>query len=183
MDPREEDIFVERLRQKERVAYSELYDRYSAALYGVALKMLQSEALAQDALQETFIRVWKKIHTYDKCRGRLFTWMLNILRNKCRDDLKSKASQVAAQAERGDSSISNNIAHSEEMPHKEYDLDRFLDELPGSQGPVIRLIYLGGLTHVEAAAQLDMPLGTVKSNVRLGMKRLRKIMKAGGQNG
>lgn len=171
-----EAAFVQRLQARERQAYEELYDRYASAIYGVGLRMLRAEDLAEDAMQETFVRVWKKIYTYDPSKGRLFTWMLNIVRNYCKDVLKSSARKMSAQTDSGHQSVEDHMGHSEEMPVETIGLVEVLDQLPENQKAVITRIYLKGMTHVETAEELGMPLGTVKSNVRLGMKRLRALI-------
>ena len=102
--------------------------------------------------------------------------MLRIMRNKCRDFLKKKEEKYAAAADRNIEAIADNTGSVEEEKPKEYALKEMLEKLPGKQGVVLNLIYFGGMTHVEAADYLKMPLGTVKSNVRLGMKHLRKLI-------
>lgn len=175
-----EAAFIERLRQRHPQAYEELYDRYSAAIYGLGMSMLRAEDLAKDAMQETFIRVWKGIFTYDPSKGRFFTWMLNIARNYCRDVIKSKEAKLAAQSQSGHEALEDNISHSGEMQVEDFKLKEeiasLLMTLSPSQRSVISALYFKGLSQSEAAKELDMPLGTVKSNVRLAMKHLRSIM-------
>ncbi|HEX2899346.1 MAG TPA: sigma-70 family RNA polymerase sigma factor, partial [Bacteroidia bacterium] len=92
-----QDSIVDRLLRHEKDAFEQLYDDYSAAIYGLTLKILKDEALAEDALQETFVRIWRKIQTYDASKGRLFTWMLNIARNISIDMLRARESRKVSQ--------------------------------------------------------------------------------------
>ena len=78
------------LKAGDKKAFEYLYDNYSAELFGIINNILSSQEIAEDALQETFIKVWNNIQTYDKAKGRLFTWLLNIARNTALDKLKSK---------------------------------------------------------------------------------------------
>src|SRR6188508_2589331 len=90
----QEAYFVESLRARDEKALSLLYDKYSAALFGVALKIVKREELAEDVLQETFIKIWTAFSQYDSSKGRLFTWMLNICRNQAIDKIRSGSYRV-----------------------------------------------------------------------------------------
>ncbi len=81
-----EQELVAAIAQQSSDALSELYDRYSAALFGVILRIVKSESLAEELLQETFVKVWNKAESYDSSKGRIFTWLLNIARNGAIDD-------------------------------------------------------------------------------------------------
>ena len=85
-----EDELVLLLKNKEQHAFNYLYDNYSPALYGIIYKMVENKELAEDILQDTFIKIWNNFSNYDSIKGRLFTWMLNITRNLTIDSLRSK---------------------------------------------------------------------------------------------
>ncbi len=89
-----ESELIQGLKAKDQKVFSYLYDRYSPALYGVALKVLNDESNASDCLQEVFMKIWRNIDRYDESKGRLFTWMLNITRNTAIDTLRSKAHKM-----------------------------------------------------------------------------------------
>ena len=171
-----EEKLVARLLVKERSAYDSLYDQYSAALYGVAFRMLKEEAIAQDVLQETFIKVWRKIHTYDPAKGRFFTWLLNILKNLAIDKMRSKEVKYAAKKQSYDAETLERYAPTVSIAIEHIGLREIVQNLPDKQREIIMLIYFDGYTHVEAAEELDLPLGTVKSRIRLAMNRLRGEM-------
>ncbi len=81
------------LRQREQSAFSYLYDNYSGALYGIILSIVPDKELANDVLQEVFVKIWRQVDSYDASKGRLFTWMMNIARNASIDMLRSKGYQ------------------------------------------------------------------------------------------
>lgn len=168
--------FIESLRQKDRKAFEVLYDKYSGALYGLAMKILKNDNWAEDILQETFVRVYRKIHTYDPIKGRLFTWMLNIARNLSIDMLRSREFQMTAGSVVLETEQLEQVVPASNMAVDHIGLNEVLDSLPASQKEVIKLLYYKGFTQVEVAKQMDIPLGTVKSKVRLGMGALRKKM-------
>ncbi len=163
---------VDRLLQRDRKAFEQLYDDYSAAIYGLVLKILRDEAMAEDSLQDAFVRIWQKIHTYDESKGRLFTWMLNVARNIAIDKLRANTSRKAELT----SSLSPNIASKGPSTTLQIDhigIREIVDGLPPDQKMVIELIYFQGYTQAEVAEEFEIPLGTVKSRVRLAMNYLR----------
>jgi len=179
------DWFLNRLLKQEPAAYEELYDHFASAIYGAVLRMLKQEALAEDVLQETFVRVFQKIHMYDRIRGRLFTWILNIAKNRARDVLRSKEYKMGALAVQTDTTQLENEGPRTETPVDQIGLVEVLNTLPSAQKEVVVLLYLQGYTQKEAAEHLDIPLGTVKSRLRLGMNGLRQRMleAKGGMSG
>lgn len=164
--------FVNLLLQRDKGAFERLYDDYSAAIYGLVLKILRDEALAEDALQDTFVRIWQKIHTYDETKGKLFTWMLNVARNIAIDRLRANTSRKADLMVDIQPSLESR-GPSTTMQVEHIGLRELVDALPAEQKQVIELIYFLGYTQSEVAEEYDIPLGTVKSRVRLAMNYLR----------
>lgn len=164
---------IDLLLQRDKKAFERLYDDYSSAIYGLVLKILRDEALAEDALQDAFVRIWQKIHTYDESKGRLFTWMLNVARNIAIDKVRANASR------RSELTTSLQVTHvdskgpSSTLQIEHIGLRELVDALPQDQKFVIELIYFLGYTQAEVAEEFDIPLGTVKSRVRLAMNHLR----------
>ena len=91
MDGKDQQNIARRLKSGEKAAIGELYDHYGPVLYGIILKIVRSEAIAEDVLQESFIKIWQKGPSFDPARGTLFTWMLNIARNTAIDKTRSAA--------------------------------------------------------------------------------------------
>jgi RNA polymerase sigma factor (sigma-70 family) len=168
-----QDSIVDRLLRHDKDAFEQLYDDYSAAIFGLTLKILKDEALAEDALQETFVRIWRKIQTYDSSKGRLFTWMLNIARNISIDMLRASESRKVSQTSSLDKYSFDSKGPSVTMDVEHIGLREVVDGLPPDQKLVIDLIYFLGYTQSEVAEEFDIPLGTVKSRVRLAMNHLR----------
>lgn len=168
--------FIDRLLSQDHSAYEILYNTYSGAIYSAALKIVKEEALAEDVLQETFVRVYKKIHTYDPIRGRLFTWILNIAKNRAKDVLRSKEHKMGALSVQADVTLMENEGPRTETPVDHIGLVEVLEALPPAQKEVVELLYFQGFTQKEAAEHLAIPLGTVKSRLRLGMNALRQRM-------
>jgi RNA polymerase sigma factor (sigma-70 family) len=168
-----QDSIVDRLLRHDKKAFEELYEDYSAAIYGLAFKILKEEALAEDALQETFVRIWRKIQTYDPSKGRLFTWMLNIVRNIAIDMLRARESRKVTQTSSIHQFSFDSKGPSAAMQVEHIGLREIVDGLPPDQKLVIELIYFLGYTQSEVAEEYDIPLGTVKSRVRLAMNHLR----------
>ena len=168
--------FIDLLLQKDKMAFERLYDDYSAAIYGLTLKILKDEALAEDALQETFVRVWRKIQTYDPSKGRLFTWMLNIARNISIDVLRAQESRMASKTTSIHTHSFDTKGASTTTPIEHIGIREFVEGLPAEQKMVIDLIYYLGYTQAEVAEEFGIPLGTVKSRVRLAMNHLRAKM-------
>src|SRR3569833_137601 len=98
---------VSLLQLKNREAFSLLYDSYSEAIYGVICRMVTDKAAAEDLLQDVFVKIWRKIESYDAARGTLFTWMINIARNICIDYLRSKQYKQQMKV------VENNFEHAE----------------------------------------------------------------------
>ena len=168
------------LKNKDRLGINYLYDSYSAALYGVILRIVNDEKeTAEDLLQETFIRIWDNFSSYDAAKGRLFTWMMNIARNLAIDKLRSKDHRQAGQIQSIDKSVhtinkvrsvSNNTDH--------IGMKALVEKLKPEYWEVINLLYYKGYTQTEAAEELQMPLGTVKTRTRAALIELKKIMGA-----
>jgi RNA polymerase sigma-70 factor (family 1) len=166
---------VTRLQQKDTHAFSELYDNYSAALYGVITKMVHNEEKANDILQDVFIKIWKNIDRLDLNKGSLYTWMLNIARNTTIDFLRSKNERVKIQSTEDNVALidrnNNNSLNTDTLLIKE-----LVEKLPTEQKEIINLAYYGGRTQEEIAEELNIPLGTVKTRARTALRELRKIM-------
>lgn len=149
---------------------------YSASLFGVIVRIVQDEELAQDLLQESFIKIWNSFDSYDETRGRLFTWMVNLVRNLSVDKLRSKDFRNSNKNQ----DIENSVLTIDEQRNTTLNPDvlgvkEMVDNLKPEAKAVLDLIYFKGFTHVEAAEELGIPLGTVKTRVRLAIIGLRKL--------
>ncbi len=168
-----EEVLIAELKTKSRKAFDYLYDNYSPALYGVIKNIVRDEQTANDVLQEVFIKIWNGIAGYEPARARLYTWMINIARNQAIDKLRS--GNTLSRKENKDFIRTEN-ENSKQTPFVEgIGLRGLVDELEEEQKQIIELLYYRGYTQSEAAETLQIPLGTVKSRVRLAMVKLRKF--------
>jgi RNA polymerase sigma factor (sigma-70 family) len=170
-----EDELVLALQRREKVAAEALYDMYSASLLGVIFRIVNDSATAEDILQETFVKIWHSASSYNADKGRLFTWMVNIARNLAIDKLRSKDFKN----QNKNQEIENNVGYIDKHNNTVYKpellgVKELVNLLRPEQKSILDLIYFKGYTHTEAAEELDMPLGTVKTRLRMAIQQLRK---------
>ena len=168
-----EEFLYSALKSKSKTAFEYLYDNYSPALYGVIYNILRNEESSNDALQEVFVKIWNNFESYDPNRSRLYTWMMNIARNHSIDKLRSKAVKGDKEL-KGDKEFARNINTASSQFVDGIGIQKLVDDLEKEQKDIIELLYFKGFTQSEAAEELSIPLGTVKSRVRLAMNKLRK---------
>jgi len=169
-----EEELVLLLQQKDQQAFSYLYDNYSGALNGVIYRMVNNTELAEDILQEAFLKIWNNFDSYDTGKGRLFTWMMNITRNLTIDTLRSKGFKKQAKISGNENSVSN--LTNDKTPVERFDAMGIRDQvsnLNAAQKNIIDLAYFYGFTQEEISKELAIPLGTVKSRMRAAMITLR----------
>lgn len=171
-----ESRIVTLLKQGDKEAIALLYDNYSAALYGIILKIIPSEAIAQEVLQDVFAKVWKNSDKYDADKGRLFTWLAQIARNAARDTLRSRDYKRSNKTDALDDNVNNDSSLAQYPQTTDSGLRKVIDGLDDKYKEIIDLLYFKEYTHSEAAKELDIPIGTLKSRVRKAILQLRKIL-------
>jgi RNA polymerase sigma-70 factor (ECF subfamily) len=160
--------------RRDRAAFADLYRRTSAKLYGICLRLLGSEAEAQDVLQEVYVLVWEKAGKFDAAKASPITWLAVLARNKAIDRLRRRP--VASDGLEAASEVEDDGPTSFEIVADAQDsvrLDRCLDELDKRAGAMIRAAFLDGASYPELAERENVPLGTMKSWIRRGLQRLR----------
>lgn len=175
-----ESVLIEKLNQRDQVAFQWLYDQYSPALYGVVLRIMRDEEQAQDVLQDIFIKVWKNLDAYDAGKGRLFTWLLNVARNTAIDALRARKTHPT-NAIRTDEENVHIIdqQHNTQQPNPDHiGVQEIVSQLRPERKQLIDLVYFAGYTHEEAAEELNLPLGTVKTRVRAALQELKQLFKS-----
>lgn len=164
-------------------AFSALYDRHSRASFSLAYRMMKERHASEDLTQDTFVTVWQSAGGYRADRGSVRTWILSIVQNRGIDWLRSRASRRRMQ-DRVEASVERlqpSEAFADAWRNVQSERVReALATLPHEQREVIALAYFSGHTHKEIAGLLDLPLGTVKGRMRLGLKKLREHLEAGG---
>lgn len=165
------------MKNKEQSALDYLYDHYSGAIYGVVFRILKKEETAEEVLQDVFLKIWDKIESYDSGKGKLFTWMVNIARNQAIDKTRSRESSQGKKTDDIDYLV--NKIDSQENTQLSVDaigLKEVLLKLQDDQRFIVNQLYLQGYTQSEVAEEFDIPLGTVKTRLRLAMNELRSLL-------
>ena len=170
-----EEELVLALRQREKIAVEALYDMYSSSLFGVISRIVIDTAIAEDVLQDTFLKIWNSFSSYSAEKGRLFTWMVNIARNLAIDKVRSKDFKNQGKNQE----LENNVTFIDEQRNTVYKpellgIKELVETLRPEQKSILDLVYFKGYTHVEAADELGVPLGTIKTRLRMAILQLRK---------
>jgi RNA polymerase sigma-70 factor (ECF subfamily) len=173
----EQEKLIKELLKKDDKSFTLLYDNYSKSLYGVIFNLIKNREEAEDVLQEVFVKIWNNIESYNESKGRLYTWMLNIARNSTIDKLRSKGynnSQKNLQAD--------NFVYMMEDSSKTVNkidaigIKEFVKKLKPKCIQIIELLFFKGYTQQEASEELQIPLGTVKTQNRNCMNDLRLMI-------
>jgi len=186
----EDEALIARLAAGDRSALGLLYDRYAGPVYALVLRIIADRQVAEDLLQEVFLRVWQRAGTYQPARGRPLTWVLGIAHNLAIDEVRRRQRRPQEMEERDDATVDNLLATmpSEEPGPAEQAWARLrraqigaaLEQLPPAQRAIIELAYFEGYTQSQMAERLGEPLGTVKTRLRLGMHKLRELLQGQG---
>lgn len=172
-----EEALITGLQSQDSSVLKIVYEKYASALYGVISRMVKDDHLAEDVLQEAFLKIWNNAASYEASKGRLFTWMLNICRNAAIDKMRSKGFKNNKQTASDETVLLEN-------PTKIYDdikpdtigIKDLVEKLKPEWKQLIDLIYFKGYTHQEVSEELSMPLGTVKTRLRSAIIELRNII-------
>lgn len=171
-----ESELVSLLKQRQEVAFNYLYDHYSGSLYSVIISIVPDKELANDLLQEIFVKIWRQIETYDNTKGRLFTWMLNVARNASIDAIRSKNYQQSMQ----NRELTENVyaeGGSTQINTDKIGLRKIIYKLKEEYRVLIELSYFEGYTQDEISKMLKIPLGTVKTRLRTALIQLKQVIK------
>ena len=173
---------LELIAQENREALSALYDRYAGAVYSLAVQILRDQGAAEEVVQDTFFNVWRRATTYKPDRGKVTAWLFSIGHHRGIDELRRRRRREEKLVYH-DVDLSNQPADEVDDPARyaavqmrRGKVKEMLSVLREEQRQVVMLAYYGGLTHSEIAARLDQPLGTVKTRMRLALKKLRETM-------
>ena len=177
---RTDEELVEAVALADEDALGELYDRFGKVAYGLAYKILQDAALAEDAVQEAFLQIWRVAGTYRPERAKASTWLLTFVHRRAVDlvrrEQKRRTLPVVGEPQGADPGADEKAV---ERSRREIVQDA-LRRLPAEQREPIELAYYGGLTQSELAERLGQPLGTIKSRMFTGLQRLRVLLAEAG---
>lgn len=165
-----EKELLEALKSKTNEGFVMIYNHFSNPLYGVIFNILKDTTASEDALQEVFVKIWNNAENFNPDRAKLFTWMVNIARNHAIDIYRQKQRYATDEfkAER------EKDKHIEHFVEDAVGLNKIVEHLGAEQKEVVDMLYFKGYTQAEVAEALNIPLGTVKSRLRLSIHKLRK---------
>jgi RNA polymerase sigma-70 factor (ECF subfamily) len=172
----QEDVLL-LIQKKDDRAYNVLYDMYAKSLFAIISNIIKDREEAEDILQEVFIKIWKNIDSYNESKGRFYTWMLNIARNSSIDKMRSKNFNNSKK-----NLSSENFVHLFEDNNKFINkidaigIQEFIKKLKPKCIALIDLLFFKGYTQQEASEELEIPLGTVKTNNRNCINDLRNFL-------
>lgn len=172
-----ETELVNLLQKRDQQAFAYLYDNYAPALNGVITELVENKELAEDILQESFLKIWNNFGSYDASKGRLFTWMINITRNLTIDTLRSKGFKQQQKILTDEYSVSNRAESNSGVEKFDFiGIRKQIGNLKPEYQVIIELAYFNGFTQDEIAKETGVPLGTVKTRMRAAILALRKIV-------
>jgi RNA polymerase sigma-70 factor, ECF subfamily len=172
-----DEALLARIAGGESAALCAFYDRHSSLIYALLLRILNRAEDAEDALQLTFLQVWRSAQQYDAQRGSIRNWLILIARSRGRDVLRrqrklGKAVSLSEADTQDPSTVLDKL-------NQDSRLHRALKEIPTEQSSAIALAFYGGMTYEEVAEKENLPVGTVKTRIRTGLQRLRNLLKTG----
>lgn len=172
----EERALIARLQRRDPQALAELYDRYGRMAYSLVLRVVRDQAIAEDLVQETFLRVWNRVHSIDSGKGALGPWLLAIARNRAIDYLRSSAGRERNSVEWDEADHSPLYREMETellISDQARRVRVAMEKLAPHYRTVMELAYFEGLSQSEMAVRMGQPLGTIKTWVRTALQSLR----------
>ncbi len=168
---------IKLIQNKDAKAYTYLYNMYSKSLFTIIHNLIKNKEEAEDVLQEVFVKIWKNIDSYNDSKGRFYTWILNIARNAAIDKLRSKNFSNNQKNLSADNFV-NLIDESQHLTHKidSIGIQEFVKKLKPKCIAILDLLFFKGFTQQETADELDIPLGTVKTQNRNCINDLRHFL-------
>jgi RNA polymerase sigma-70 factor (ECF subfamily) len=182
-NPPSEEKLLRRIQAGDQEALLELHARYANLVYSVAYRVLEESMSAEEVTQDTFMRLWRKADSYDPEKGRFVTWLLTMTRRLAIDVLRQRQRREPRAGllfMDEDPTLWENILAVEGGSELRRNLRSVMEALPVEQRDLIEMVYFYGLSHSEIAEFLGLPLGTVKTRIRLGMQKLRLAWSAEG---
>jgi len=168
---------IERLKRRDPQALAELYDRYGRMAYSLVLRVVHDQAIAEDLVQETFLRIWNRVHSVDAETNSIGPWLLAIARNRAIDYLRSSAGRdrnFAVELDETDhASLYGEMEAGLLVSDQIRRIKAAMEKLAPNQRTVVELAYFEGMSQAEMSARMGQPLGTIKTWVRSALQNLR----------
>jgi RNA polymerase sigma-70 factor, ECF subfamily len=163
---------ITRVQNQDESVIAHLYDAYGSALFGIVFRIVGKHDLAEQVLQDAFVKIWRNGPKYDATKGRLFTWMLNIARNTAIDAIRSAGYRQDKQTTGVDAGIYAMQAETPD-PHL-MDVRDIVQRLDEKYRIIVQKIYFEGYSHADLSDELDIPIGTIKTRLRAAIQELRQ---------
>lgn len=164
---------IELLRREDQSAISLIYTNYAEVLYGLIHRIVKSDEIAQEVLQDTFLKIWKNAKKYDPNKARLFTWFANIARNSAIDKVRSADYRKRKITGSIDAVTNAQSLGSNEIYIEDVGLKTIINSLDEKYRLLIDMVYFQGYSHRDLEKELNIPLGTIKTRIRSALKELR----------
>jgi len=178
-----DEHLVALLSRGDASALEALYDRYVRQCFGLALRILANQQLAEEVVQEVFLRVWADPSRFNSQKGHFASWLLSVVHHRCIDELRRRSYSEVTLETPDNGSLLDSEASDEPDPGEQVWIAetrklvrKALADIPDNQRQIIELAYFGGLSQSEIAARLGQPLGTVKTRMRSGLQRLKTVL-------
>ena len=185
--PITDEQLVARVANGDSSALEQLYDRYVRQCFGLAIRLLREAPLAEEVVQEVFLKLWTRPDRYSAQKGNFASWLLSLVHHRCIDELRRRSRTEVALDAPGTGSLLDIAPDPEMDPGDQVTLleqrravRQALATIPPNSRQILELAYFGGLSQSEIAARLGQPLGTVKTRMRAGMQQLRSLLGPAG---
>jgi RNA polymerase sigma-70 factor (ECF subfamily) len=180
MESTTDEVLIQRIALGDEQAFALLYDRYGKPAYSLAFRILGDGPDAEDVVQEAFLNVWRMARSFDSRRGTARTWILSVIHHRAVDVYRRRRGMVQTNPSQDFQQPMLEVGEvwQEVVGNLNREaISNALNQLPEEQCKVIELAYFAGYTHREIAEIMQMPLGTVKSRIRIGVEKLRNLLK------
>lgn len=174
----EEDVkLLSKIAQKDEAALSLLYDRYAQVLLSFAYRILHSLEESEEVISDVFVQVWRNAPNYNPARAKVDTWLFMLTRSRAIDRLRQLTRQERTLLSAQElPMVSESLEQDLIIQDRSQQVIKALAQIPYEQRQVLELSYFGGMSHTEIAIKLDLPLGTIKTRIRLGITKLRQLL-------
>jgi RNA polymerase sigma-70 factor (ECF subfamily) len=169
-----ESEIITALKEGDKNAIGTVYDRYGAALYGVVLRIVQSPEVAEEVVQDAFVKIFRNIGSFDENKGKFYTWAINIARNTAIDATRTSDFRNRQKTDQFDFVVFSHTHPATSTSVETIGLRDIVQKLDEKHRKVIDLAYFQGYTQTEIEQEMNIPIGTVKTRLRLAIKELRK---------
>jgi RNA polymerase sigma-70 factor (ECF subfamily) len=176
-----DEVLLAKIAEKDRLALGALYDRYGRRVFALSARMLNDPQASEEVTQDVFMSVWRRVTSYKPGRGKVTTWLFSIAHNRTIDELRKRLRDRSRENQNIDDHV--NIKEETALPaeqviaQSEFDMVKeAMQRLPEEQRRVVEMSYFGGYTQVEISEMTGQPLGTVKTRMRLALRKLREAL-------